>query len=431
MTSMRLRTRILISALSVALVAASSAFWLVTAADPAVTVHVGADVPLAKDSDLITGVIPARTTIVDLFDSHVIAPGEGVPLVSAIASAMDVRRLRAGQPYILDRLLDGRVRRFEYELDNDRVLVVSRHGSTDSGRAEADAAPRFVAAIDRIPKHIAVVAVEGEINRETNSLAESLDQAGERIDLALGMAEILSGEIDFNSDLQPGDRFRVLVERHSRDGKLSGYGPILAAEFVNDGRTLKAIRFTPEGGSPAYYDENGRSMKRFFLKSPLKFEPRITSRFSSSRRHPILGYARAHNGVDYHAPTGAPVGAVAPGVVTMSGWTGGGGRTVKVRHPNGYETEYLHLSSIAVRAGQRVSQGDLVGRVGKTGLATGPHLHYGLRKNGRYVNPIIEHRNMPPGEPVPAAFVNAFASDRDRFFELLYRPTPLRAADNE
>ena len=430
MTGMRLRTRILISALSVALVAAFSAFWLVTAAGPAVIAHVGADVPLAKDSDLITGFIPARTTIADLFDSHLIGPGERAPLVSSIAAAMDVRRLRAGQPYTLDRLLDGRVRRFEYELDNDRVLVVSRHSSTDSGRAEADAAPRFVAAIDRIPKHIAVVAVEGEINRETNSLAESLDQAGERIELALGMAEILSGEIDFNSDLQPGDRFRVLVERHTRDGRLSGYGPILAAEFVNDGRTLKAIRFTPEGGSPAYYDENGRSMKRFFLKSPLKFEPRITSRFSSSRRHPILGYARAHNGVDYHAPTGAPVGAVAPGVVTMSGWTGGGGRTVKVRHPNGYETEYLHLSSIAVRSGQRVSQGDLVGRVGKTGLATGPHLHYGLKKNGRYVNPIIEHRNMPPGEPVPAAFVNAFASDRDRYFTLLDAPTSLRAANN-
>ena len=100
------------------------------------------------------------------------------------------------------------------------------------------------------------------------------------------MADVFSGEIDFNSDLQPGDRFRVLVERHTREGKLSGYGAILAAEFVNDDRTLKAIRFTPEGGSPAYYDEQGRSLKRFFLKSPLKFEPRITSRFSSSRKHP-------------------------------------------------------------------------------------------------------------------------------------------------
>ena len=423
---MQRREQVLIAALGVVLAGAPSAFWLVTAADTAATVHVaspGKDVVLARDSDLINGVVPARTTIADLFDTHLIAPGDGAPLVSSIAAAMDVRRLRAGQPYTLDRLLDGRVRRFDYELDNDRLLVVTR--------ASFEGAPRFVATIDRIPKHIAVVAVEGEINRETNSLVASLDQAGERIELALGLADVFSGEIDFNADLQPGDRFRVLVERHTREGKLSGYGPILAAEFVNDGRTLKALRFTPDGGSPGYYDEHGRSLKRFFLKSPLKFEPRITSRFSSSRRHPILGYARAHNGVDYHAPTGAPVGVVAPGVVTMAGWTGGGGRTVKVRHPNGYETEYLHLSSIAVRAGQRVSQGDLVGRVGQTGLATGPHLHYGLKKNGRYVNPIIEHRNMPPGEPVPAAFVNAFTSDRDRFLGLLYRPTSLRAADNE
>ena len=423
---MQRREQILIAALGVVLAGAPSAFWLVTAADTSATVRVanpGTDVVLAKDSDLISGAIPARTTIADLFDTHLIAPGDGTPLVASIAAAMDVRRLRAGQPYMLDRLLDGRVRRFDYELDNDRMLVVRR--------ASFDGAPRFVATIDRIPKHIAVVAVEGEINRETNSLVASLEQAGERIELALGMADVFSGEIDFNSDLQPGDRFRVLVERHTREDKLSGYGPILAAEFVNDGRTLKAIRFMPDGGSPGYYDENGRSLKRFFLKSPLKFEPRITSRFSSSRRHPILGYARAHNGVDYHAPTGAPVGVVAPGVVTMAGWTGGGGRTVKVRHPNGYETEYLHLSSIAVRAGQRVSQGDLVGRVGQTGLATGPHLHYGLKKNGRYVNPIIEHRNMPPGEPVPAAFVNAFASDRDRYLTLLYAPTPLRAANND
>ena len=436
---MQRREQILIAVLALVLAGAPSAFWLVTAADPvglrqgAGEMRVGKDLALPKDSDLITGVIPARTTIADLFDGHMIAAGEAVPLVSSIASAMDVRRLRAGQPYALDRLLDGRVRRFEYELDNDRMLVVVRVAGGEvppQPSAKADA-PRFLATINRIPKLTSVVAVAGEINRETNSLVESLDQAGERIELALGMADVFSGEIDFNSDLQPGDRFRVLVERHTREGKLSGYGPILAAEFVNDGRTLKAIRFAPEGGSPGYYDETGRSLKRFFLKSPLKFEPRITSRFSRSRKHPILGYARAHNGVDYHAATGAPVGSVAPGVVTMAGWTAGGGRTVKVRHPNNYETEYLHLSSIAVRSGQRIGQGDLVGRVGQSGLATGPHLHYGLKKNGRYVNPIIEHRNMPPGDPVPAAFVNMFASERDRFFELMYQPGRRLAANNE
>lgn len=412
-----MRKAFLLSALGVLAAAGFPAFWLVTAADPATAVRLGRDVDLARDSDLITGVIPARTTIADVFDNHMIEAGEAARLVSSVASAMDVRRLRAGQPYSLDRLLDGSVRRFEYEIDNDRRLVVSRHNAS------------LVAAIERIPKQAEVVAVEGEINRDTNSLVASLDKAGERIDLALAMADVFSGEIDFNSDLQPGDRFRVLVERYTRDGRLSGYGPILAAEFVNVGRSMKALRFTAEGGAPGYYDEHGRSLKRFFLKSPLKFEPRITSRFSSSRRHPILGYARAHNGVDYHAPTGAPVGVVAPGVVTMAGWTAGGGRTVKVRHSNGYETEYLHLSSIAVRAGARVAQGDLVGRVGATGLATGPHLHYGMKKAGRYVNPVIEHRNMPPGEPVPAAHMTMFTSDRERYFTRLFNQSPRRVAE--
>ena len=418
-----MRKAVLISTTCLLVVVAGvPAVWLVTAADPATAVHLGRDVVLAKDSDLITGVIPARTTIAGLFDNHMIEGREGAQLVSAIGSAIDVRRLRAGQPYSLDRLLDGRVRRFEYEIDNDRRLVVLRASAEGSG------ATRFIANIDRIPKQATVVAVEGEINRETNSLVASLDKAGERIELALAMADVFSGEIDFNADLQPGDRFRVLVERFTRDGRLSGYGPILAAEFVNVGRSMKAVRFTPDGGAPGYYDESGRSLKRFFLKSPLKFEPRITSRFSSSRRHPILGYARAHNGVDYHAPTGAPVGSVAPGVVTMAGWTAGGGRTVKVRHSNGYETEYLHLSSIAVRTGARVGQGDVIGRVGQTGLATGPHLHYGMKKTGRYVNPVIEHRNMPPGEPVAAAYMTIFASERDRHFTLLYR-SPLQAAN--
>jgi murein DD-endopeptidase MepM/ murein hydrolase activator NlpD len=417
-----MRKAVLISTFVLLVAAGFPALWLVTAADPTTAVRLGRDVVLVKDSDLITGVIPSRTTIGDLFDNHMIDGPEGTRLVSSIASAIDVRRVRAGQPYSLDRLLDGRVRRFEYEIDNDRRLVVSR--------AALEGDTRFIATIDRIPKQAAVIAVEGEINRETNSLVASLDKAGERIELALAMADVFSGEIDFNSDLQPGDRFRVLVERFTRDGRLSGYGPILAAEFVNVGRSMKAVRFTPDGGSPGYYDENGRSLKRFFLKSPLKFEPRITSRFSSSRRHPILGYARAHNGVDYHAPAGAPVGAVAPGVVTMAGWTAGGGRTVKVRHSNGYETEYLHLSSISVRSGARIAQGDLVGRVGQTGLATGPHLHYGMKKAGRYVNPVLEHRNMPPGEPVAAAHMTMFTSERERYFTLLFNPSPLRATEN-
>jgi murein DD-endopeptidase MepM/ murein hydrolase activator NlpD len=418
-----MRKSILIPAFGLVVVCLSSAFWLVSAADPSQTARsLAGDIALAKDSDVLTGFIPARTTLGDLFANHMVQNADAPVLVSTIASAIDVRRLRAGQPYSLDRLLDGRVRRFEYEIDADKRLLVER--------AALDGAPRFVATVERIAKQTTVVTIEGAINRETNSLTAAIDKAGERIELALGLADVFSGEIDFNSDLQPGDSFRLLVERHTREGKLAGYGAILAAEFVNDNRKLKAIRFTPDGGSPAYYDENGRSLKRFFLKSPLKFEPRITSSFSTSRKHPILGYSRAHNGVDYHAPSGAPVASVAPGVVTMAGWSNGGGRTVKVRHPNGYETEYLHLSAIATHAGARIGQGELVGRVGMTGLATGPHLHYGLKKGGRYVNPVIEHRNMPPGEPVAAAFMNVFNSERDRYMTLLFNPTASRATND-
>lgn len=417
-----MRKSLVIPAIGLIVVGLSSAFWLVSAADPAETVRLSGDVALHKDADFLTGYIPARATIADLFEHHMVQSADTPALVSSIAAAMDVRRLRAGQPYTIDRLLDGRVRRFEYEIDGDKRLSVER--------ASFDGAPRFITTIERIPKQTTVVTIEGDINRETNSLTAAIDKAGERIELALGMADVFSGEIDFNSDLQPGDHFRVLVERQTREGKLSGYGAILAAEFINDNRNLKAIRFTPEGGAPAYYDENGRSLKRFFLKSPLKFEPRITSSFSASRKHPILGYSRAHNGVDYHAPSGAPVAAVAPGVVTLAGWTSGGGRTVKVRHPNGYETEYLHLSSIATKAGAHIGQGELVGRVGMTGLATGPHLHYGLKKNGRYVNPVIEHRNMPPGEPVAASLMNVFTTERDRYFTLLFNPTSARATND-
>ncbi len=401
---------------------ASSPFWMMSAADSMSTTRLGADVMLARDADYLTGVIPTRTTMAGLLQGHVIGGPEATVLLGSIGAAFDLRRLRAGQPYTIDRMLDGRVRRLEYEIDGDRRLIAAR--------ASLAGAPRFITSIDRIPKQTAVVVVKGEINRETNSLWAAIGKAGERIDLALGLAEVFSGEIDFSSDLQPGDRFRLVVERQSREGRLAGYGAILAAEFVNDGRQLRAVRFTPEGGPPGYYDDQGRSLKRFFLKSPLKFDPTVTSRFSSSRKHPILGYARAHNGVDYRAPTDAPVATVAPGVVTLAGWTSGGGRTVRVRHANGYESEYLHLSSISVRAGARVGQGELVGRVGSTGLATAPHLHYGLRKNGAYVNPVREHRTMPPGEPVPATLLHVFATERDRYFGLLFAPSQARAANN-
>jgi murein DD-endopeptidase MepM/ murein hydrolase activator NlpD len=269
--------------------------------------------------------------------------------------------------------------------------------------------------------------VRGRISHETPSLVAAMDAAGETIDLTLALAEIFSGEIDFNYDLQPGDRFELLVEKQYRDpaaessdiGARPTYGPILAAEFDNDGRRVRAVRYTVPGASPAYFDDRGVSLRRFFLKSPLKFDPVITSGFSRARMHPVLHEVRAHLGVDYRAPVGAPVIAVADGLVMSAGRSGGSGNMVHLRHASGYETEYLHLSSIAVRAGTRVRQGDLIGRVGMTGLATGPHLDYRVKKGGAFINPVAAHRAMPPSDPIARSLMPAFIAARDAAFAQL------------
>jgi murein DD-endopeptidase MepM/ murein hydrolase activator NlpD len=191
---------------------------------------------------------------------------------------------------------------------------------------------------------------------------------------------------------------------------------ITAASFENDGRVLRAIRFGPPGSKPGYYDEQGRSVRRFFLRSPLKFVPQVTSGFSASRMHPVLHTARAHRGVDYGAAHGAPVIAVAAGRVVSATFDNANGRMVRLRHASGYESYYLHLSAFAagIRTGAHVDQGDMLGRVGSTGLATGPHLHYGLKKNGVFVNPLREQRNMPPADAVPSSMMAAFKVERDR-----------------
>ncbi len=426
--------RFLVLGLAATLPAAAAITWSLRPADqptPMEETRRVTDIDLAPDSDLIAGVVPSRSTLGGMLAEYAVADTDRMALVSAVRTVFDVRRVREGQPFVVDRLLDGSVRSFEYEIDRDRRLVVRlaendavRLGDEDAG---GDSARTYEAAIEPIDKEVTITAVEGEISRATPSLTQALDAVGERLDLALQMADVFSGELDFSSELQPGDSFRLVVERLTRDGNMAGYGAILAAEFVASGRPLQAFRYTPEDGKPGYYDQEGRSLKRFFLKSPLKFEPRVTSSFSPGRRHPILNYTRAHNGVDYRAPAGAPVASVAPGLVTLAGWTGGGGRTVRVRHNNGYESEYLHLSSISVRAGTRIAQGEIVGHVGSTGLATGPHLHYGLRKNGAYVNPVLEHRNMPPGEPVPGAELALFNLERERLFTLFDTARPRNA----
>ena len=365
------------------------------------------DITLTPDTTVVTGEVPRNTTLASMLSAHGL-PGDVVhQVVTAAQGVFDPRRLRSAQPFSLERTLEGALRFFEYEIDANwflRVMPVA--AGAEEVRAE----------LVPIPKTLEYATAVGSIGGETPSLFEAMEAAGEGADLTLALAEIFSGDIDFNSDLQPNDSFALAFEKWNREGRPSTYGVISAAEFRNDGRVLRAIRFTPPDGKPAYYDEQGRSLRRFFLKSPLKFEPRITSRYSGRRMHPVLGVARAHRGVDYGAPTGAAVVAVSSGTVISATYDNANGRMVRLRHSSGYQSSYLHLSAFApgVRAGARVSQGQTIGLVGATGLATGPHLHYGLQRNGQWVDPVREHSNMPPGEPIPASAMSAFLIERDK-----------------
>jgi len=381
---------------------------------PAPAANTATDVSLPADVTIVNAKVTNGATLAAILRANDVATADATDLVLRASTVFDLRRVRAGQPYRLERTRAGSVRRLEYEIDGDRFLRVVR-----------SPADMLVAEVLPIPKTRKVEIVRGQIDREHPSLVAAVDAIGETIDLTLALAEIFGGEIDFSTELQRGDRFQLSVEKQFREnGDFAGYGPVLAAEIDNAGRRVRAMRFAPEGGSPAYYDERGVSMRRFFLASPLKFQPVVTSAFSKSRLHPILREYRAHLGVDYRAPAGSPVVAVADGVVMSAGMSGGSGRMVHLRHANGYETQYLHLSSIAVRAGSHVRQGELVGRVGATGLATAPHLDYRLKKNSAFVNPIAAHRSMPPADPVPAAQMAAFVTARDTAMAALALGSP-------
>jgi murein DD-endopeptidase MepM/ murein hydrolase activator NlpD len=409
------------------------------------------DILLPARAHVTAARVRAGATMASLLRAHQVAEQEIASIVTKAGAIFDLRKFRADQPYRLDRQDDGAVRWFEYEIDADRLLRISR---ADDEVLPASGAPpeSFVAEVKAIPKTRRESVVRGQIDRDHPSLFAAMDAAGETADLSVALADVFGGDIDFNTDLQPGDRFRLVVSKDYRDDGVAlttgepsgdgpadgpdaaddgadaggspaqafaGYGPIAAAELDNDGRRLRAVRFTPEGGAPAYYDEHGQSLRRFFLKSPLKFQPVITSAFTRSRFHPILREYRPHLGIDYRAPIGAPVVAVAEGVVVEAGMAGGAGRMVHLRHANGYETEYLHLSAIAVRAGARVHQGDIIGRVGMSGLATGPHLDYRVKQRGAFVNPLTAQRSMAPADPVPAAQIEAFAAVKARAFAAL------------
>jgi murein DD-endopeptidase MepM/ murein hydrolase activator NlpD len=378
-----------------------------------------ADIQLSRDSQVIEARVPRHATLAGLLRAHDVSEDLAARIVDAARDAFDPRRLRAEQPYRIELGLDGLVRLFEYKIDADKFLRVV-------GSRETQSSASFDVEVVPYEKQRSLVALSGAIDREHPSLVSAIQAQGENVLLAMALADVFGGDIDFNNDLQPGDRFELVFEKMLSEGEFAGYGPVLGAEFRNDGRVLKAFRYRAPGAEPGYYDEQGRSMKRFFLRSPLKFEPRISSGFSFRRLHPVLGTWRSHPAIDYVAPVGAPVVAVASGVVVKAGWAGGAGKMVTIRHNNGYESNYLHLSAIGkgVHPGARVSQGAVIGRVGATGIVTGAHLDYRLKRNGSWVNPLVEHRKLPPGEPIRAAHMVSFEAARDSLRARFIGPAP-------
>ena len=241
-----------------------------------------------------------------------------------------------------------------------------------------------------------------------SSLWNDMLAAGISPQLIVPLSEIYAWSVDFFG-LQPGDRFRVLYEQRKCDDEIIAVDTIYYAEFVRDGKMIPAIMFDQGDNGNLYWNEKGESLRKAFLKAPLKFT-RISSGFSYHRKHPVTGKVRAHTAVDYAAPTGTPVMTIGDGTIVSAGWTNGGGNTVKVRHNSVYTTSYMHLSryGAGIKAGARVRQGDVIGYVGSTGMSTGPHLDFRVWKNGSPINPL--KMDSPPSEPIKPENMSALDS---------------------
>jgi murein DD-endopeptidase MepM/ murein hydrolase activator NlpD len=304
---------------------------------------------------------------------------------------------------------------------NDQLRFVFEHGVLEqldyrrnllnewSVRRSGDS---YVGARRQVERELVVETIDLTVE---SSVWDAARAAGEKPDVAVTLSDVFAWDIDFYRDVQRGDRMRAVVEKVKHKGRVIEYGAVLAAQY--DGSTVghkRTFRYRLPDGLETYFLEDGTSARKTFLKSPLKFA-HVTSGFGH-RFHPIINQFGAHNGVDYGTPTGTPVWAVADGTVTQAGWGGGGGNMVCIKHVLSLETCYLHLSKINVRAGERVPQKTVIGESGNTGLSTGPHLHFGLKRGGRWVNP--GNQNFPRAEPLPAHllpdFTRAIAEARGR-----------------
>jgi murein DD-endopeptidase MepM/ murein hydrolase activator NlpD len=309
---------------------------------------------------------------------------------------------------------EGKLLRLVYQVDKLSTLEISRNGDEFK-----------TSTTHRTPER-RVTNTTGTID---SSLFLSAQQAGLSDNLTMELAGIFGWDIDFVLDIRKGDQFTVLYEELYLDGENVGNGEILAAEFVNQGRKYQAIRYTDNGGKTDYYSLDGKSMRKAFLRTPVEFS-RISSRFSLGRKHPILNKIRAHKGVDYAAARGTPVKSTSNGKIVHRGKKGGYGKTIIIKHGTKYSTLYAHLSNYrkGLKQGSRVKQGQVIGYIGSSGLATGPHLHYEFRVNGEHRDPL--RVKLPGAEPLDKKYREDFRAKAESLVAQLDLVRGVQVASN-
>lgn len=401
-------------------VCALSGRWPWRRVDPTpAPASLGAPAPPTAEFLEVHDTLRRGETLAALFARH----GLGRDEVAGLAGVLDLRRLQAGLVFL--------VRKAPH--DSTAREVVVRAGPERRVRL-LQVADGWTASSEAIAWQPEVLRAEGTIDRSLYealdlSIADAVLGGPERMRLAWDIADVFAWQVDFTRDIQAGDRFRLVLERLvSEEGEVR-FGRLLAAELRLSGRRLTAFRYT-HGESSGFYDLTGRSLRRTFLRAPVEFR-RVSSSFSRRRLHPVLGVFRRHQGTDYAAPPGTPVLAAADGVVASAGWAGGYGNLVELTHGNGIVTRYGHLKRFGsvVQRGARVLQGQVIGFVGSTGLASGPHLHYEFRVDGEARDPLA----MPlgEGEPLEESQRPAFLAERDRLAAILegsVPPTPPAAS---
>lgn len=348
-----------------------------------------------NDFEIVRDTVKSGDSFGNILGDHGIGPGRIFQIVEKVKDTFNPRRIVVGKPYVILKAKDsaGTPKKFIYENDLVNYTVVDVNDSIGAYRAKK-------------PVTINKKTVSGVIN---SSLSDAIENEGLNYMLTHELNNIYQWSIDFFR-LQKGDKFKLVYnERYINDTVYAGIESIEASVFVHQEKPYYAFNFMVDSitGETDFYDEKARPLQSFFLKAPLNFS-RISSRYSPRRFHPVQKRWKAHKGTDYAAPHGTPIWSTANGVVVASSYTSGNGNYVKIKHNNTYTTQYLHMSKRNVRNGQRVKQGDVIGYVGSTGLATGPHVCYRFWVNGHQVDPF--RQNLPSAEPLEESLVDSYFS---------------------